>query len=297
MLETKLMPYPKRKAFSLSTQNVILSGLAVIISGVLIAAPSFAPRAEAAEARAVTSPFLYTFNADGILYETGSMSESSSPYFWLNSGGKMLFKNGLGSTIMGALPASDRWATLYKSSSSVDTDQGKYPQNLFRLLTRSKWNNASQEVKFKIDKINTTNTPNRDGYSGILLMSRYLDGNNLYYAGIRMDGEAVIKKKINGTYYTLASKKQVFPGTYNKSTNPNLIPEKTWMRLKSDVRTQSDGSVTITLSLDRGNGKYETILTTKDTKSYGGATLTKDGYVGIRSDYMDLEFDNFRVQS
>jgi len=69
------------------------------------------------------------------------------------------------------------------------------------------------------------------------------------------------------------------------------------MRLKSDVRTQSDGSVTITLSLDRGNGKYETILTAKDTKSYGGATLTKDGYVGLRSDYMDLEFDNLRVQS
>ena len=297
MLETKLMPYPKRKAFSLSTQNVILSGLAVIISGVLIAAPGFAPRAEAAEARAVTSPFLYTFNADGILYETGSMSESSSPYFWLNSGGKMLFKNGLGSTIMGALPTSDRWAKLYKSSSSVDTDQGKYPQNLFRLLTRSKWGNASEEIKFKIDSINETNTPNRDGYSGILLMSRYLDGNNLYYAGIRMDGEAVIKKKINGTYFTLASKKGIFPGTYNKSSNPNLIPEDTWMRLKSDTRTQSDGSVTITLSLDRGNGVYETILTTKDTKATGGGTLTKDGYMGVRTDYMDIMFDNYRIQS
>ena len=297
MLETNLTPYPKRKAFSLSTQNVILSGLAVIISGVLIAAPGFAPRAEAAEARAVTSPFLYTFNADGILHETGSMSESSSPYFWLNSGGKMLFKNGLGSTIMGALPTSDRWAKLYKSSSSVDTDQGKYPQNLFRLLTRSKWGNASEEIKFKIDSINETNTPNRDGYSGILLMSRYLDGNNLYYAGIRMDGEAVIKKKINGTYFTLASKKGIFPGTYNKSSNPNLIPEDTWMRLKSDTRTQSDGSVTITLSLDRGNGVYETILTTKDTKATGGGTLTKDGYMGVRTDYMDIMFDNYRIQS
>lgn len=297
MLETDLMPYPKRKAFSLSTQNIILSGLMVIISGVLFTAPGLAPRAEAAEARKVSSPFLYTFNVDGILHETGSMSESSSPYFWLNSGGKLLIKNGTGSTILGALSSSDRWAKLYKSSSSVDTDQGKYPQNLFRLLTRSKWNNASQEIRFKIDSVNKTNTPNRDGYSGILLMSRYLDGNNLYYAGVRMDGGAVIKKKYNGKYYTLASKKQVFPGTYNKSSNPNLIPEDKWMRLKSDARTQSDGSVIITLSLDRGNGKFETLLTVKDTKANGGGTLTKDGYMGFRTDYMDVIFDNYRIQS
>jgi hypothetical protein len=297
MLEKPYAPYPKGRHFYLSTTSSLVLGLATIIGISSFLVPGLAKNVEAATAaRAVSSPFLYTFNAAGVVHETGSMNESSSPYFWLNSGAKLIIKDGIGSTVLGALSSKDRWYTMYNKSSSVDTDGGKYPQNLFRLVTRSKWDNNAQEIKFNIASVNLTNTPNRDGYSGILLMSRYLDGDNLYYAGIRMDGKAIIKKKYKGTYYTLATK-QVFSGTYNKTSNPNLIPEDKWMRLKSAVKTQSDGSVDITLSLDRGNGVYETILSAKDTKANGGGTINTEGYVGVRTDYMDVLFDNYRIES
>ena len=251
--------------------------------------------AQAVAARSVTLPFLYTFNVDGVLEEAGSMSESSSPYFWVNSGGKFLIEQGIGGTIQGALSTTDPWRVLYQRTNPFDTDQGRYPQNIFRLLTRSVWTNASQEVRFKIDATHLTNTPNRNGYSGILLMGRYRDSDNLYYVGIRMDGQAVIKKKYHGTYYTLATA-QVFPGTYDALTNPNLIPAQTWMRLRGDVRTRLDGSVDIVLSLDRGSGVYQTIVSARDTKAYGGGVLT-GGYAGIRTDYMDVLFDNYRIEA
>jgi hypothetical protein len=151
----------------------------------------------------------------------------------------------------------------------------------------------SQEVKFNIQKLNKTDTPNRDGYSGILLMSRYKDGNNLYYSGIRQDGDAVIKKKKNGTYTTLAQKATKFKtSSYNKTTNPNLIPERKWMRLKETTVTLADGSVRIDLYLDDNNdGTYEKILSATDTSN----TVSGSGYTGIRTDYMDMHFEDYRV--
>jgi hypothetical protein len=278
---------------ALALRQISVTPVALTIIGIVAFSFVGSLVAEAAPARQVSSPFLYTFNSAGVLHETGSMQDSSSPYFWLNSGGKMMIGGGTGGTIHGALSPLDSWYKLYGGSSSVDTDGGKYPQNLFRFVTRSTWNNPVQEVRFRIDEINMTNTPNRDGYSGILLMSNYQDGANLYYAGIRMDGKAIIKKKYKGTYYTLATK-SVFPGSYNKSSNPNLIPENTWMRLKTDSKVQPNGSVQLTLSLDRGNGTYETLLSVNDTKAQGGGVLT-GGYAGIRTDYMDATFDNYKL--
>ncbi|HYD93439.1 MAG TPA: hypothetical protein VEB18_03245 [Candidatus Paceibacterota bacterium] len=248
----------------------------------------------AAEALPVGSIFSYSFSTNGTLHETGSMDESSSPYFWLNSGGKFVLQDGTGSTVAGSLPLTDLWHRLYAAANPLDTDDGAHPQNLFRLLTRSTWRNVEQKLSFRIDAVHTTDTPNRDGYSGILLFSRYTDNNNLYYAGIRHDGSAVIKKKYNGTYYTLASA-QVFGNAseYDRDTNPNLIPEDRWMRIKVRTVNQSDGSVTVDLYLDRENdGSYAKILSATDTGTQGKA-LRSSGSIGIRTDYMDVRFDNF----
>ena len=38
----------------------------------------------------------------------------------------------------------------------------------------------------------------------MLLFNRYQDGQTLYYGGVRVDGAAVIKKKLAGVYTTLA---------------------------------------------------------------------------------------------
>lgn len=235
----------------------------------------------------------YRFSVDGILNETGSMDESSSPYFWLNSGGELHLENGVGKTVQGDLSAGNVWRLLYNANNALDTDDGYYPQNLFRLVTKGMWNNTEQSIRFKITQLNMTDTPNRDGYSGVLLMSRYQDGNNLYYAGIRMDGDAVIKKKHNGSYTTLAQE-DLFGSDagYNKNTNPNMIPGNTWMGLKSVVYTDSSGDVRVEVWLDRNdNGNWEQIASAVDTSQ----TIDGPAHAGIRTDYLDVHFDDYKV--
>ncbi len=236
----------------------------------------------------------YTFTVSGTLAESGSMKESSSPYFWLNSGAYLILKDGNGLTNHGALAATNFWRRAYSSSNALDTADGYYPQNLFRLVTKSTWNNVEESVRFKIDAVNTTDTPNRDGYSGILLMSRYRDSANLYYAGIRMDGTAVIKKKRQGTYSTLASSQNLFDQNehYNRDTNPNLIPEGQWMRLRTIVTDEANGGTNIELWLDRNDsGTWERIASATDSAN----PITGPAYAGIRTDYMDISFDDYKL--
>lgn len=224
--------------------------------------------------------------------ETGSMSDSSSPYWWVNSGALLIIADGVGKTYAGAMPSSDQWNILYRASSSSDTDNGTHPQNLFRLVSRSIWNNVRVESDYKINHDNFSSSPNRNQSNGLLLMSRYQDaGQTLYYAGIRVDGHAVLKKKYKGTYTTLAEK-TVFPGTYSIASNVNLLPHNSWVTLRSETVTNSDGSVTVRLFMKKaGETAFTKLLEAKDTSS----PITGDGYIGIRTDFMDVEFDNVRA--
>lgn len=255
----------------------------------------------AVDARTVSSPFLYTFGSDGTLNEAGSLDTSSSPYFWLNSGGMLTISDGVGKTVHGALPRGSFWQTLYARTSSVDTGGGYYPQNLFRFITRSAWKNLSEEVKFKITKLNETDTTNRGGYSGILMLSRYKDSDNLYYAGIRQDGTAVIKKKLNGKYYTIAQAAipGYTPSDYDRETNPNLLPTGKWMRLKTETVTNANGSVQISVYLDENNdGTYAKILTGTDSAGkFGSAVIDTAASAGIRADYFDMQFDDYLIKT
>lgn len=254
----------------------------------LIIASTSAMTAEARTSLPVSTTWNYQFSVSGNLSETGAMGESSSPYFWLNSGASFGLSGGKGHTLEGRLPAGSKWQKLYAASNSLDTDNGYLPQNLFRFVTRNKWNDSRQELDFKINKTNLTNTPNRDGYSGVLLMSRYQDGNNLYYAGVRHDGTAVIKKKKSGTYTTLGSAK-VWDGTYDKTSKPNLIPQNKWMGLRMDTVTQPDSSTKVSLYLDENNsGSWKKLLEVTDTSPVNGPA-----YSGIRTDYMDVSFDDY----
>lgn len=247
----------------------------------------------ASTAAVVSSPFRYTFNFDGILQEAESQQESSSPYWWLNSGARLIISNGTGKTIQNELSPNDKWRLIYLSSNPIDTDNGYHPQNLFRLITRSKWQNSQEIAYFRIIRDQLSSSPNRDAYNGLLLMSRYQDGNNLYYSGIRVDGNAIIKKKINGVYYTLASKK-TFSGTYNKLLNPNLLPKNTWIGLKIQINN-TNGKVYIKLYMDKNRtGNWTLIAEAIDDGKYG-SPLLNEGYAGIRTDFMDVEFDDFRM--
>lgn len=255
--------------------------------------------AEASTAKAVTSPYLYNFNSSGTLAEASDFSASWSPYWWVNSGGYMLLSGGRGGTVQGALSATDPWRVLYSINNPTDTDNGYHPQNIFRLVTRTKWGNAREEAYFVIKKDNLSSSPNRNQSNGLLLFNRYQDGANLYYTGVRVDGSAVIKKKINGTYYTMAEIRGVFPGTYNSNSNPDLLPKNKWIGLRSEVLNMPDGKVEIRLYTDLGwTGKWNLVASAVDDgKSYGGAAFTEEGYGGIRTDFMDVQFENFRFQN
>lgn len=253
--------------------------------------------ASAAPARTVSSPYLYNFNQDGVLSEAGSDSESASPYWWLNSGGYMTLSGGRGSTNIGLLAASDLFRFLYSVSNPNDTDDGFRPQNIFRLLTRSAWQNARQEAYFIIKEYNEKSlSDNRNQSNGILFFNRYQDGDNLYYTGIRVDGSAIIKKKSGGIYYTLASSEGIYPGIYDRDTSPSLLPQNKWIGLRSEVVNNADGSVSIRLFIDKGwSGRWTLIAEIVDRGEAGGIPITTPGRGGIRTDFMDIEFENYRM--
>lgn len=255
-------------------------------------------RQMASLAAVVQSPFYYNFKVDGVLDEAGKIDDSSSPYWWLNSGGQFFLKDGIGKTVQGELSILNKWRLAYVASNPTDTDNGYHPQNIFRLVTRSKWQNFSQEAYFKIAKLNMSASVNRDASNGILFFNRYQNGNNLYYAGIRVDGAAVIKKKINGTYYTLAyNSVYKADAPYNRDTNPNLIPGQKWFGLKSEIKTNADGTVNIKVFIDKDKTGVWILAAeaTDDGKSYGGAPILSEGYAGIRTDFMDVEFDDYKI--
>ncbi|OGI16901.1 MAG: hypothetical protein A2Z52_00855 [Candidatus Moranbacteria bacterium RBG_19FT_COMBO_42_6] len=236
--------------------------------------------------------------AETVLNEASKKEKSSSQDWWLNSGGIMNLGSGEFSTNLGPLSKDSRWRKLYSKSNPEDTDKGYYPQNIFRLVTRSKWDNFSQSVYFKIEKINLNQSENRNESNGILFFNRYQDGDNLYYAGIRVDGDAVIKKKINDKYYTLKEKEFFTNGQeYDKEKNPNLIPLNSWIGIKSEIKNVDGETVSIKLYIDSGEkGEWQLVLEAHDSQDkYGKEPFLEKGYAGIRTDFMDVRFKNYEI--
>jgi hypothetical protein len=266
----------------------------------VVGAYAFMPmdlRPERQRAAIIASPFLYTFNSPGVLNETARMGDSTSPYWWVNSGGRLLIKDGIGTTMVGGAPLLDRWRIAYALSNPTDTDGGRHPQNLFRSVSRHSWENARVEAQFKIQKDNWSQSPNRNASNGLLLMTRYLHSDTLYYAGLRVDGYAVIKKKYDGTYYTMAQKR-MYAGNYVQGGKVNVLPHGRWLGLRSETVTNADGSVTIRLYQEGADGSWKKILESEDSGQYGGtAPISGKGYIGIRTDFMDVAFDAFRAET
>lgn len=224
--------------------------------------------------------------ASGTLEEAGQMVESQSAEWWLNSGGLFDDNGRGGSTIHGDLPSSSTWHRQYARSNPADTDGGSHPQNVFRLIRRQILANPHQEMTFEIDAVRTSSSSNRNQSNGVLLLSRYLDGDNLYYAGVRVDGAAVIKRKRRGSYVTLASAR-VYPGSYDRNRKPNLIPEGRPIRLAADTFDGAGGTVVVRLFVDGA-------LVLEATDGSGSA-LRQPGYVGIRTDFMDVTFSGYEA--
>ena len=247
----------------------------------------------------VQSPFVYDFHEGRIIKEATSIDRSKDPYWWLNSGGEVIIQGGAGKTIQGELSNLSEWRFTYSLSNPRDTDNGSHPQNIFRLITRSTWGNFEQQVYAKINAVNLSESAERDMWDGILLIHRYQDQDNLYYAGIRVDGNVVIKKKVKGVYYTMALDPVFGGATYNRTGSPNLIPEHQWIGVKTTIKTNPIGTVSLQVFLDENRtGEWKLVSTaTDDGFSYQGKAFTEEGYAGIRTDFMDAEFDDFKIES
>lgn len=220
----------------------------------------------------------------GTLEETARPEESASADLWLNSGG-LFFRDGSGgSTIQGELGEGERWQVAYAASSSVDTDGGRHPQNLFRLVTRQSFRDMRAETELTLRRTNASASPNRNQSNGIFLFLRYQDGDNVYTAGLRVDGAAVVKKKINGQTLTIAEA-PLFPGTWSRDGNPNLIPEGRAIALAAEIE-DVDGGAAIRVFVDGAL----TVQVVDDAP-------IPQGFSGLRSDFMDVEFSRLTVTS
>lgn len=285
-----------------TSKRMLIKDLFIILTSGILLFPAVSSRVSIPEGFNMIAPqpavFMQDFSNDLELEEVQNMQHSASPYWWLNSGAYFLQTDGVGKTWQGELPESSPWRSKYQTTDAGETDNGVHPQNIFRLVTRSQWTNFTQEIHFKINKYNLSPDLHRSASNGVLLFNRYKDGDNLYYVGVRVDGNAVVKKKIGGTYYTMAIK-QVFPGTYNRVSNPNVLPVGTWMGLKSEVNNLGGMAVGIKVFLDRsGRGQWEEILQTQDDgQKFGGASLLDAGFGGIRTDFMDVEFDDYLIKT
>lgn len=288
-------------------------GVAGVIAAVVLIAPVFAACAPApspelsststaAPSPAATAAFAEDFNTDGILEETGRMEESANPNWWVNSGGRLIIAGGVGRTLHGELPEGDRWRRAYAAprSNPADTDQGRRPQNIFRLVARNMWRDFEQSVAVRIAQVNLSSSPGRDASDGVLLFNRYVDGDHLYYAGLRVDGTGVIKKKAGSIedYHTLAQAAVFADGkAYHRDQRPNALPVGRWFGVKSAIRTLSDGAVRIQLWVDRDrSGRWELVTEATDAGENGGPPILADGHAGIRTDFMDAEFDDYQAK-
>lgn len=247
-----------------------------------------------------SNTFNESFDANYSVEETGNISESGNSKWWLNSGAYFYSENGTGRTVLGELSSLNAWRVAYNAANSEDTDNGYHPQNIFRLLSRSKWQNQDSQVYFQIKKDNLSTSTNRNQSNGLLLMTRYVDSNNLYYVGVRVDGTSIIKKKIGGVYYTLSQKQLPgITGVYNVTTNPNMLPHNSWIGLRSVVTNKDSNTVNIKQYIDFGKtGNWTLVADINDTSSqYGASPHTSIGFVGLRTDFMDVVFDDFKVTS
>ena len=233
------------------------------------------------------------FDGTRDIEETGSIEESGDSCWWLSSGGTFQIDHGVGRTLQGALPAGAMWRERYAKSSAEDTDEGQHPQNLLRLVTRARWRDHRQEVRFRIARINQSASRERGEWSGVLMFNRYQDSQNLYYAGLRMDGMAVIKKKLNGHYTTLAQA-AVFgpPQSFDRDRNPSLLPAGRWVSMASTVRTEPDGSVRLRLLVRDEAGNWQQVVEAVDAGA-GGEPIREPGHAGLRADFMDVEFTGY----
>ena len=258
------------------------------VSAIVLSVLLLASAVSTAAASAAT--FREAFDEPWALEEAGSMARSASPDWWVNSGAWLFSGEGIGSTVLGTLGADDPWRLEYADSNPVDTDGGYRPQNVFRVLRRKLSSDFAQQLRFRIRRVNPSDSPNRNATNGVLLFLRYQNEDNLYYAGIRVDGAIVLKKKLLGRYTTLASRRLYGREPYDRDERYNFLPGDRWLGLRTEIRNELAGTVRIRVWFDHGTGGgFVPVLEARDVR----LPILPAGHAGIRTDFMDVELDDY----
>lgn len=231
--------------------------------------------------------------SDSVLEETASPEESSSEKFWLNSGAYFYVFDGVGSTVTGSLEEGSKWQQAFWEYNPESTQGGFYPQNIFRLLTRDVWQNSQSTLEFVVHQNNLAKTPERNESNGVLLFMRYIDSDNLYYAGLRVDGHAVLKRKTFGEYETLAEV-PVIEGTYHSITNPNLLKLNSPYSIRSSIKNNSYGDPVVDFYYrENPSDAWHHVFSYLDMSENA---IRATAHNGIRTDFMDVEFLRYEVK-
>ena len=238
----------------------------------------------------ITNEFAY--------FNQGEPGAKTSP-IWQMTSGSLFAKN---SVFWTGNPDSCSAGPNTLSSNCTDSD-------VFRLNTaRTFPSNIKVSLALKQNKdIHNSNCNDGDTcWYGTHIWLRYQNQYNLYYASVnRADGEVAIKRKVpcgsddSGTYFVL--------GNYVKHD----FKSGAWNTYSVSIQTNAVGSVTIKLfddassttkpidvGTDRGgsNSNWSSKCTTPGhypTSAY--KPITAAGSVGVRGDYANFEFTDFRV--
>jgi len=234
---------------------------------------------------------LFVKRNERVIEEASSMNESKNETWWVNSGGEVRFKDEIGSTMQGELLLFNKWRMKYFDQNPFETDNGEHPQNIFRLIRREKVTDVDQTVYVRIKKIHVSNSSHRNESNGILLFSRYVDADNLYYAGIRVDGTAVVKRKGNSEYITI-DQVNLVNESYDREINPNVLPVDQWIGIRTSVKNRG-GGVGIRVFIDLNNqGKWKKVIEVIDKNE---SRIRGGGFTGLRTDFMDVEFRDYNL--
>jgi hypothetical protein len=196
---------------------------------------------------------------------------------WQMTSGSLYAKGGAGST---GIPDGCSSASASGSPCTASA--------VFRLNTaRKDFGDVTVSTALKVQRLVSTSRTPAVAWDGVHVWLRYQSEESLYYASLaRRDGRIVIKKKCpggsenGGTYYELA------PGEVSGFP----IPFGAAQQISAGIKTNADGSVTITMQRDGA-----TVLSATDN-GLGCAPITAPGAVGIRGDNAEFSFDDFIVK-
>jgi hypothetical protein len=266
--------------------------LTILVATAFVISFTSSGKTQAQAGSTISLPWSYSFNSPGTLNQSATTDQSGSAYWWVKSGGQIIVQNGIGQSLQGSTPSSNPWYAPYASTYPVESDKGLHPQNMFSMFARVEQRDSDQAVSVKIAQDNLSNSANIHAWNGILLQSRWQDVNNYVYAGIRQDGHAIIRKVVNGVNYTLAEK-QIVPGSYSAS-NPDLLPKNIWLKIRSVVYDDINGTMHVQLYADvTQSGVWTQIFDVSDTNN--GPKLSAPGLSGIRTDFMDVSLDDYSI--